>query len=465
MTTLPSTTPKQRDETSPLVTTSTTLNPDAYPVLVTEIPGPASRALHERKTAIVPRGVSSVLPIYIDHADGAWLFDVDGNRLLDMGCGIGVTMVGHHNQQVIDAATAQLDKFTHTLFAITPYEGYVRLAERLAQKTPGDHAKKTMFVNSGAEAVENAVKIARAFTGRGAVTVLDHGFHGRTNLTLTMNHKAIPYATGFGPFPPGVHHAPSSYPFRDGCSGPDAAARTIAFMEQRVGVADLAALVVEPIQGEGGFIVPAEGYLPALQDWATANGVVLIADEIQCGLGRTGRWFASDLFGLVPDIVLTAKQIAAGLPLAGVTGRAEIMDAAAPGGLGGTFGGNPVSIAAAHAVLDHLEDPAQFAAAARIGQTLTSGLQELAEQHPQIGDIRGHGAMIAFELVRPGTTTPLPGAAIAIAEYAARSGIVLLTAGSDGNVIRFLPSLGVTDDQLRFVLAVIGDAIIHTTTL
>ena len=316
------------------MTTASTTPIDSQPLLVTEIPGPRSRALHERKTAIVPRGVAGGLPIYIDHADGSWLFDVDGNRLLDVGCGIGVTMVGHHNQAVVDAASAQLNKFTHTLFGISPFEGYVRLAERLAVKTPGDHAKKSMFVNSGAEAVENAVKIARAHTGRRAVASLDHGFHGRTNLTLAMNHKAVPYAVGFGPFAPDIHRVPNSYPFRDGLSGSEAAARTIAYVEQRVGAADLAALVVEPIQGEGGFIVPADGYLPALQQWTQANGVVLIADEIQCGLGRTGTWFASDRLGLVPDIVLTAKQIAAGLPLSGVTGRADIMDAAGPGGLG-----------------------------------------------------------------------------------------------------------------------------------
>jgi len=403
--------------------------------------------------------VAGALPIYVDHAEGPWLFDVDGNRFLDMGCGIGVTMVGHQNTYVTAAATAQLQKFTHTLFGITPYEGYVLLAERLADKTPGNHAKKTVFVNSGAEAVENAVKIARAHTGRRAVAALDHGFHGRTNLTLAMNHKAVPYAAGFGPFAPDVHRVPNSYPYRDGLTGDQAAARTIAYLEQRVGAADLAALVVEPIQGEGGFVVPADGYLPALQEWASDNGVVLIADEIQCGLGRTGTWFASELFGLVPDIVLTAKQIAGGLPLAGVTGRAEIMDAAPPGGLGSTFGGNPVSIAAANAVLDYLEDGDRFVEARRIGKTLLAGLRELAESHKQIGDVRGYGAMIACELNTPGTTEPLPGAATRIAEHAAGRGVVLLTAGSDGNVIRFLPSLETTDGQLRYALSVIDEAL------
>lgn len=314
-------------------------------------------------------------------------------------------------------------------------------------------------VNSGAEAVENAVKIARAHTGRRIVAALDHAYHGRTSLTMAMNHRATPYGTGFGPFAPDVQRVPNSYPFRDGLSGPQAAARTIEYLEQRIGVADLAAIIAEPIQGEGGFVVPAPGYLPALQEWATANGVVFIADEIQAGLGRTGTWFASELFGLVPDLVLTAKGIANGLPLAGVTGRAEIMDSANPGGLGGTFGGNPVSVAAAHAVFDLLESGQPFAEAARIERALLTGLQDLARRHTVVGDIRGHGAMIAFELTEPGTTTPLPGLASEIAAHAASRGVLLITAGSYGNVIRFLPSLAVTDENLSFALDVIAEAL------
>ncbi|MCD1572726.1 aminotransferase class III-fold pyridoxal phosphate-dependent enzyme, partial [Agromyces mediolanus] len=305
-------------------------------LLRTEVPGPESRRLHAERLEHVPQGVSWALPVYIESGSGAILTDVDGNRFVDLGSGIGVTTVGHADPAVVAAASAQLAKLTHTLYTVTPYRGYAELAAKLAERTPGDHAKKTMFVNSGAEAVENAVKIARKHTGRRAVAVLDHAFHGRTMLTMAMNHKAAPYGTGFGPFAGDVHRVPNSYPYRDGLDGAEAAARTIAYLERRIGVGELAAVIAEPIQGEGGFIVPAEGYLPALQRWASANGVVFVADEIQSGLARTGRWFASEHFGLVPDLVLTAKGIAGGLPLAGVTGRAEIMDAALPGGLGGT---------------------------------------------------------------------------------------------------------------------------------
>lgn len=428
------------------------------PLLLTDVPGPRSRALHERRRQTVARGVGSVLPVYIAHADGPWVTDVDGNRLLDLGSGIGVTTIGHGNPAAVAAAAAQLEQVTHTLFTVTPYEGYVRLAERLSEKTPGDHEKRSVFVNSGAEAVENAVKIARRHTGRRAVAALDHAFHRRTNLTLAMNHKAA-YGTGFGPFSSDIHRVPNSYPYRDGLSGEQAAERTIAHLEQRIGTSDLAAVIAEPIQGEGGFVVPADGYLPALQDWCTRNGVVFIADEIQTGLGRTGTWFASEHFDVVPDLVLTAKGIAAGLPLAGVTGRADIMDAPDPGGLGGTFGGNPVSIAAALAVFDELEHGPFFAEALRIGGSLRQHLTTLASRHPLIGDVRGIGAMYAFELTDPATSHPAAGAASAIATYAAQHGILLLTAGSDANVIRFLPTLTTTDDQIEVAVDVIDRAL------
>src|SRR3954454_5281094 len=378
--------------------------------IVTAIPGPKSQELHQRRLAVVPTGVSSALPVYIARANGAILVDVDGNQFVDFGAGIGVTTVGHTEASVVEAAASQLQDVIHTLFTITPYEEYVRVAELLAEHTPGDHAKKTVLVNSGAEAVENGVKIARRYTGRRAVAVLEHAYHGRTNLTMAMNYKAMPYAAGFGPLAGDVYHAPSSYPYRDGLSGAEAAARTIGYLEKHIGAVDLAALVVEPIQGEGGFQTPAEGYLPALQEWATANGVVLLADEIQSGMGRTGRYFASEHFGLVPDLVLSAMGIAAGLRLAGVTGRAEIMDVAQPGGLGGTFGGNPVAASASVAVFDLIEKDGLLAEADRIGATLTRELTALQQRFDIIGDIRGRGAMIAIELVQPGTaqTTKLP---------------------------------------------------------
>lgn len=426
--------------------------------VVTAIPGPKSKQLHERRLAVVPVGVTAALPVYIERAHGAILVDVDGNQFIDLGAGIGVTTIGHTDEAVVAAATEQLQHLTHTLFTITPYESYVRVAELLAEHTPGTFAKKTVLVNSGAEAVENGVKIARKHTGRNGVAVLDHAYHGRTNLTMAMNFKAAPYATGFGPLAGDVYRAPSSYPFHDGLSGAEAAARTIAYLEKTVGASDLACLVVEPIQGEGGFMVPAEGYLPALQEWCTANGIVGIADEIQSGMARTGKYFASEHFGWVPDMVLSAKGIAGGLPLAGVTGRAEIMDSAQPGGLGGTFGGNPVSAAAAIAVFERIESDNLLAEAGRIEGVLKAGLTTLQTKHPVIGDVRGIGAMIAIELVEPGTHKPNAAAVTAVAAYAAQKGVLLLTAGTYGNVLRFLPSLAISDELLREALEVIDEA-------
>ena len=298
--------------------------------IVTAVPGPKSEELHARRMKVVSAGVSSALPVYIERANGAILVDVDGNRFIDFGAGIGVTTVGHTEERVVAAAASQLQDVIHTLFTITPYEEYVRVAELLAKHTPGGWEKRTVLVNSGAEAVENGVKIARKYTGRRAVAVLDHAYHGRTNLTMAMNYKASPYGTGFGPFAGDVYHAPSSYPYRDGLSGQDAAARTIAYLEKAVGPSDLACLVVEPIQGEGGFMVPAEGYLPILKQWCTEHGVVMIADEIQSGMARTGRYFASEHFEWKPDLVLSAKGIAGGLPLAAVTGCDESMISARP---------------------------------------------------------------------------------------------------------------------------------------
>lgn len=403
----------------------------------------------------------SVLPVYVDHANGAIVVDIDGNQFIDLGAGIGVTTIGHTEQSVVAAAAGQLDKFLHTLFTITPYESYVRVAELLAQHTPGTFEKRSVLVNSGAEAVENGVKIARKFTGRRGIAVLEHGYHGRTNLTMAMNFKASPYATGFGPLAGDVFHAPSSYPYRDGLSGKAAAARTIAYLEKHVGVSDLAALVVEPIQGEGGFMVPADGFLPALAEWATAHGVVFIADEIQSGMARTGAYFASEHFGIEPDLVLSAKGIAGGLPLAAVTGRADIMDAAQPGGLGGTFGGNPVATAASVAVFEQIERSNLLAQARRIEGTLKPALQELQSRFDIIGDVRGIGAMLAIELVQPGTrgTTKAPNAEAvnSLAAHAAQHGVLILTAGTYGNVLRFLPSLAVTDELIADAVSVLAD--------
>ncbi|HEY4153472.1 MAG TPA: 4-aminobutyrate--2-oxoglutarate transaminase [Pseudolysinimonas sp.] len=426
--------------------------------VVTAIPGPKSVALQARRAAAVSAGVPSALPVFIARAHGAILVDVDDNAFLDLGSGIGVTTIGHTDDAVVAAAREQLGDVIHTFFGITPYEEYVRVAELLAERTPGNFAKKTVLVNSGAEAVENGVKIARKFTGRNGVAVLEHAYHGRTNLTMAMTFKAMPYSLGFGPFAGDVHRAPNSYPLRDGLSGPNAAARTIAYLEKTAGASELACLVVEPIQGEGGFVVPADGYLSALQDWCTANGIVFIADEIQSGMARTGRYFASEHFGLVPDLVLSAKGIAGGLPLAGVTGRAEIMDASHPGGLGGTFGGNPVACAAAIAVFESIERDGLLAEATRIEGVLKTGLLELQKKYPIIAEVRGIGAMLAIELNDPKTGAALADVPSKLAAFAAQQGVLILTAGTYGNVLRFLPSLAITDEQLADGLSVLDAA-------
>lgn len=427
--------------------------------IVTSIPGPKSLALHKRRLAVIPVGVASALPVYIERAHGAIVVDVDGNQFIDLGAGIGVMTIGHTDEAVVAAASAQLAEFTHVMFTVTPYEGYVRVAELLAEHTPGDFAKKTVLLNSGAEAVENAVKIARKYTGRSGVAVLDHAYHGRTNLTMAMTFKAMPYKLGFGPFAGEIHHAPNSSPFHDGLTGADAAARTISYLEKSVGATDLACLIVEPIQGEGGFVVPAAGYLPALQEWCTANGVVFVADEIQSGMARTGRYFASEHFGIVPDMVLSAKGIAGGLPIAGVTGRSEIMDASHPGGLGGTFAGNPVAAAAAIAVFDEIESKNLLAEGGRIENILFPALLALQQKYSVIGDVRGIGAMLAIELVQPGTRDPNAAAVATITAFAAQNGVLLLSAGTFGNVVRFLPSLAISDELLLEALSVLDQAL------
>ena len=430
-------------------------------LVVTEIPGPRSREIHERRRAVVPPGVHSVLPVYVERSHDSIIVDVDGNHLIDVCGGIGVTTIGHTDGSVVAAATEQLNKVTHTLFTMTPYEPYVQVAEHLAKHVPGstpENPYKTLLMNSGAEAVENGVKIARKYTGRPGVAVLEHAYHGRTMLTSTMNHKAAPYALGYGPRAGDVYKAPNSYPLHDGLSGADAAARTIAHLEKIAGAEDLACLVVEPIQGEGGFIVPADGYLPALAQWCRENGIVFIADEVQAGMARTGTVFSIEQFGVEPDIVLSAKGIAGGLPLAGITGRAEIMDKSQPGGLGGTFGGNPVSCAAAVAVFEQIEQEGLLAEAKRIEATFTAGLNKLAKKYDSIAEVRGRGAMLAIELVKPGTLEPDAALVSHVIDFAAKQGVVLLSTGIYNQGIRFLPSLKMTDELIEDVIGVLDKA-------
>jgi 4-aminobutyrate aminotransferase / (S)-3-amino-2-methylpropionate transaminase / 5-aminovalerate transaminase len=431
--------------------------------LVTEIPGPESLARLDRKKAHVADGVGTTLPVFVVAAGGGVLVDVDGNSLIDLGSGIAVSTVGNAAPGVVERVVTQAQAFTHTCFMVTPYDGYVDVCEQLAEVTPGDHAKKSALFNSGAEAVENAVKIARVATGRDAVAVFDHAYHGRTNLTMAMTAKNMPYKNGFGPFAGEVYRAPMSYPFRDGLSGEEAAARAIDHLDKQVGAQNLACLAIEPIQGEGGFVVPAPGFLPALASWAADNGILFYADEIQSGFCRTGDWFASEHEGVVPDLMSLAKGIAGGLPLSAVTGRADVMDAVHVGGLGGTYGGNPVACAAGLGAIAEMREHDLAGRARAIGERMTARLHALQEEHPVIGDVRGRGAMMAIELTTPGTLDPEPARTAAVSAYCHQHGVVTLTCGTWGNVFRFLPPLSISDELLDEAFDVVAEAFAATS--
>lgn len=429
--------------------------------IVTELPGPKSKALDARRKVAVAPGVSSVSPLYIERAGGAILVDVDGNSLIDLGSGIAVVGVGHAAPAVVEAVQDQIARFAHTCFMVSPYEQYVEVCEALNARTPGDHLKRSALFNSGAEAVENAVKIARYITGKQGVVVFDHAYHGRTNLTMAMTAKNMPYRHRFGPFAPEVYRVAMSYPFRDpeGMTGTAAAARAIEQIERQVGVDNAACVLIEPIQGEGGFIVPAPGFLSAVSEWCTANGVLFIADEVQTGFCRTGDWFACDDEGVVPDLITTAKAMAGGMPLAAVTGRADLMDDVHVGGLGGTYGGNPVACVAALASIRTMEELDLAGAAATIGAVIRERFTAMQASRPGIGDVRGRGAMMAMELVKPGTIEPDPDAARRIVAACHRAGVVTLSCGSYGNVLRLLPPLVIEPELLDDGLGVLADAV------
>ena len=423
--------------------------------LVTEIPGPASLELNKRRTAAVSHGVGITLPVFVARAGGGILEDVDGNRLIDLGSGIAVTTIGNSAPRVVDAVRQQVDEFTHTCFMVTPYEQYVAVAEELNRITPGSSEKRSVLFNSGAEAVENAIKAARSYTHKPAVVAFDHAYHGRTNLTMALTAKSMPYKSGFGPFAPEIYRAPMSYPYRDGLldkelatDGELAAARTISVIDKQVGAQNLAAVIIEPIQGEGGFIVPAEGFLPALLDWCHKNDVVFIADEVQSGFARTGAWFACEHENIEPDLICTAKGIAGGLPLSAVTGHAEIMDAPHVSGLGGTFGGNPVACAAALAAIETIESDGLIERAQHLERLITEPLLRAQAADDRIGDVRGRGAMIAIELVKSGTADPDPELTAQLATVAHAAGVVILTCGMYGNIVRLLPPLTISDELL-----------------
>ncbi len=403
------------------------------------------------------------MPVFAARAAGGILEDVDGNRFIDLGSGIAVTTIGSSAPRVVDAVRAQVADFTHTCFMVTPYQQYVAVAEHLNRLTPGSGAKRSALFNSGAEAVENAVKIARSYTRKQAVVAFDHAYHGRTNMAMALTAKSMPYKSGFGPFAPEIYRAPLSYPYRDGLidkglatDGERAAQRAIDVIAKQVGAENLAAVVIEPIQGEGGFIVPAEGFLPALLDWCRRHDVVFVADEVQSGVARTGKWFACEHEGVEPDLVCIAKGIADGLPLSAVTGRAEIMDAPHSSGVGGTFGGNPLACAAALATIETIEADGLLERARQIERLMKDRLLALQAADDRIGDVRGRGAMIAVEFVKSDTAEPDAALTSALAAAAVAAGVIVLTAGTFGNVVRFLPPLTISDGLLAEGLDVVA---------
>ncbi|MDT4956554.1 MAG: 4-aminobutyrate aminotransferase / (S)-3-amino-2-methylpropionate transaminase / 5-aminovalerate [Pseudonocardiales bacterium] len=428
----------------------------------TSIPGPRSVELHARKASAVASGVGTMLPVYVERAGGGIVVDVDGNQLIDFGSGIAVVSVGNAAPRVVAAVQQQVAEFTHTCFMITPYEGYIAVAEKLNELTPGDHEKRSALFNSGAEAVENAVKIARVHTGRQAVVAFDHAYHGRTNLTMALTAKNMPYKNGFGPFASEIYRVPMAYPYR-WPTGPERCAEEafgefVELVHTQVGEQNTAAVIIEPIQGEGGFVVPAPGFLARVASWCAEHGIVFIADEIQTGFCRTGDWFACEYEDVVPDLVTAAKGIAGGLPLAAVTGRAEMMDSVHVGGLGGTYGGNPVACAAALAAIETMRADDLCGAARRIESVMLPRLAALANKYDVIGDVRGRGAMLAVELVVPGTKDPDPALTATLSAACHQQGLITLTAGTFGNVLRFLPPLVIDDTLLNEGLDILDAA-------
>jgi 4-aminobutyrate aminotransferase/(S)-3-amino-2-methylpropionate transaminase len=438
--------------------------------LVTEIPGPESRALLARRAQAVPRGVPAITSIAVVHAEGAVITDADGNRLIDFAGGIGVVNTGHRHPEVVQAVRQQLDRFAHVCFPVSTYEPYIALAERLNQITPGDHPKRTFLVNSGAEAVENAVKVARYYTGRPAIVCFEHGFHGRTNLALALTSKVLPYKKGFGPFAPEVYRIPFPYCYRCGEAGKGGSGAGTCCLASRdrleqifattVDPDSVAAIIMELQLGEGGFVPAPKEYVTALAAFARDHGMLFIADEIQTGFGRTGKLFASEHYGLVPDIIVTAKSLAGGLPLAAVTGRADVLEASHIGGLGGTYGGNPLACAAALAVLNAMETEAIPARAARTGEHIRARFCHWAARHSCIGDVRGLGAMVGMELVVD-RESKAPDKALAqrLLSAALARGLILLSCGTYGNTVRVLAPLTTPDEIIQEGLDVMEQAL------
>jgi 4-aminobutyrate aminotransferase/(S)-3-amino-2-methylpropionate transaminase len=431
--------------------------------LVTAIPGPKSLEALQRRSEATSGGLGMAIPVIIERASDAILLDIDGNQIIDLGSGIGVTNVGNSAQRVVDRVIDQVQAFTHTCFTVAPYMGYIEVCEKLNAMTPGTFKKKSLLVNSGAEAVENAVKIARHYTKRQAIVVFEHSYHGRTNLTMALTAKNMPYKEGFGPFAPEVYRVPMPYSFHwvgdQATITEDAIEMITSKIEKEIGAHNVAAILIEPIQGEGGFIVPPKGFLPALSKYSTDNGIIFIADEVQTGFARTGNMFAVENENVVPDMIVTAKGIAGGLPLAGVTGRAEIMDSVHVSGLGGTYGGNPLACAAALGVFETMEAEKLVERANHIGTILGDTLRALQAKYSVIGEVRGRGAMQAIELVVPGTKTPNTAAMNAVVKHCQSKGVLVLTAGTYSNVVRFLPPIVITDELLKDALSVLDEAL------
>ena len=431
-------------------------------LLVTEIPGPKSKAEIQRRSEEVSGGLGIAYPAVIASTGGAILVDLDGNQIIDMAAGIGVNNIGNSAQRVIDRVIEQVQAFSHTCFTVVPYQGYIDVCAKLNAHTPGTHKKKSVLVNSGAEAVENAVKIARHATKRQAIVVFEHAYHGRTNLTMALTAKNMPYKEGFGPFASEIYRMPMPYELRwlgdKATITADALEEVAHKIEKEIGAHNVAAIMIEPIQGEGGFIVPPKGFLPGLSKYCSENGIIFIADEVQTGFARTGNMFAVEDENVVPDMIITAKGIAGGLPLAAVTGRAEIMDAIHVSGLGGTYGGNPVACAASLGVFETIEQDGLIERAREVGKILGHALCELASKYPIIAEVRGRGAMMAIELVKPGSLEPNSEAMTKVINYCAKKGVLLLSAGTYSNVIRFLPPIVISDELLLDAMSVLDEA-------
>lgn len=431
--------------------------------VITAIPGPKSQEVIKRRNEAVSAALGMAIPVVVEKAGGGVIVDIDGNSIIDMGAGIAVVNVGNSADRVVTNVKDQVEAFTHTCFMIAPYLGYIEVCEALNRLTPGTHKKKSALFNSGAEAVENAVKIARKFTKRQAVVVFEHGYHGRTNLTMAMTAKNIPYKDGFGPFTPEVYRMPMSYPYRcDSCSNScknTILENVIHKIEKEIGATNVACVVIEPILGEGGFIVPCKGFLPGLIKFCNENGILFVADEVQTGFARTGQMFACEDEGIVPDLITTAKGIAGGLPLAAVTGRADVMDSIHASGLGGTFGGSPIACAAALGAIATIEEENLVNRANEIGKIISDALSGMKKKYPIIGDVRGRGAMQALELVKPGTKNPNPEAQAAIIKYCQQKGVLILSAGTYGNVIRLIPPLVIPEHLLKEALEILDEAV------